>query len=137
MSGVPKGDDGIRSHPSSCGAADCSLGERSGQHDKRLGLTAAGVGVGPAYVGQLADHFGNLRVFRVMAVATLVPIPLLTNLPPVSLATAGAVTTLLMVTSSGRFVPAMALITAGAATSGRPRGRRPIRPAPRPAPAPA
>jgi predicted MFS family arabinose efflux permease len=67
------------------------------------------------WVGRLADRFGKLIVFRVMALATLVPILLLTNLPRVSLPTAVAVTTLLMVTSSGRFVPAMALITATAA----------------------
>ena len=43
------------------------------------------------------------------------PILLLTNLPPVALAAALAVTTLFMVVSSGRMVPAMALITASAA----------------------
>jgi predicted MFS family arabinose efflux permease len=51
----------------------------------------------------------------VLALATLAPILLLTNLPHVGLATALAVSTLFMVVSSGRMVPAMALVTASAA----------------------
>ncbi len=65
--------------------------------------------------GRLADRYGKLRVFRLAALATVVPILLLTNLPPVSLAVALALTTLFMVTTSGRMVPAQALITAAAA----------------------
>jgi hypothetical protein len=45
----------------------------------------------------------------------VVPILLLTNLPPVSLVVALALCTLFMVTTSGRMVPAQALITAAAA----------------------
>lgn len=61
--------------------------------------------------GWLSDRFGKLLVFRVMAVVTLVPTWLLTHLPPVSLAWTLAATTLFMVTSSGRMVPAVAMIT--------------------------
>ena len=66
-------------------------------------------------VGRLADRFGKLRMFRILAVLTLVPLLAFTNLPPVSLATALTVTTVFWVTSSGRMVPATALITASAA----------------------
>jgi predicted MFS family arabinose efflux permease len=62
-------------------------------------------------VGWLSDRLGKRPVFRFFALFTLVPILLLTNLPPVSLVTALAVTTLFMITSSARMVPAMALIT--------------------------
>jgi predicted MFS family arabinose efflux permease len=62
-------------------------------------------------VGWLSDRLGKRPVFRFFALFTVVPILLLTNLPPVSLLTALAVTTLFMITSSARMVPAMALIT--------------------------
>lgn len=65
--------------------------------------------------GRLADRYGKLRVFRIMATFTVVPILVLTNLPPAPLAVAIAVSTLFMVTTSGRMVPAQALITASAA----------------------
>jgi predicted MFS family arabinose efflux permease len=66
-------------------------------------------------IGRLADRFGKLRLFRIMALAQLIPTLLLTNLPPASLAVALTVTTIFMVTTSGRMVPAMALLTACAA----------------------
>src|SRR5262249_25155403 len=65
--------------------------------------------------GRLADRYGKLRVFRVTALFTVVPILLLTNLPPVSLPLAIAACTLFMVTTSGRMVPAQAMISAAAA----------------------
>jgi predicted MFS family arabinose efflux permease len=70
-------------------------------------------------IGWLADRRGKLPVFRVMALLTTVPLVLLTNLSQVSLAAALAVTTLLMVVSAGRMVPAMALLTASAAPQRR------------------
>lgn len=69
--------------------------------------------------GWLSDRCGKLLIFRCMALFTLVPILLVTNLPSVSLATALMVFTLFMVTSSGRMVPAMALITASATPRNR------------------
>jgi predicted MFS family arabinose efflux permease len=65
--------------------------------------------------GRLADRYGKLRIFRIMALLTVVPILILTNLPPVPLYVAIATSTLFMVTTSGRMVPAQALITASAA----------------------
>jgi predicted MFS family arabinose efflux permease len=66
-------------------------------------------------IGRWADRRGKLMVFRLMALLTIIPLVLLTNLPPVPLATVIAITTLLMVVSGGRMVPAMALMTASAA----------------------
>jgi multidrug resistance protein len=64
--------------------------------------------------GWMSDRFGKLLMFRWLALFTLVSIVLATNLPSVALATAIGVFTLFMVASSGRMVPAMALITASA-----------------------
>jgi predicted MFS family arabinose efflux permease len=67
-------------------------------------------------IGRLSDLWGKLRVFRVLGLLTAVPLLLLTNLPPVvPLAGVLVCTTLMMVITSGRMVPAMALITASAA----------------------
>jgi predicted MFS family arabinose efflux permease len=63
-------------------------------------------------IGRWADRSGKKRVFALMSLLALIPILLLTNLPPVPLLVALAVSTLLMVCMSGRFVPAMALMTA-------------------------
>jgi len=65
--------------------------------------------------GRLADRYGKLTIFRIMALLTVVPILVLTNLPPVPLYAAIMTTTVFMVTTSGRMVPAQALITASAA----------------------
>jgi MFS family permease len=70
--------------------------------------------------GRLADRFGKLRVFRILALVTLVPIVLVTNLPPgLALPLVLAATTIFMVTTSGRMVPAVALITASSAPAYR------------------
>jgi predicted MFS family arabinose efflux permease len=69
--------------------------------------------------GRLADRHGKLRVFRIMALCTVGSCLLLTNLPPAPLALAIATSTLFMVTTSGRMVPAQALITACAAPRNR------------------
>jgi predicted MFS family arabinose efflux permease len=70
-------------------------------------------------IGWLSDRFGKLRMFRILAVLTLAPILLVTNLPVVALTTTLLISTLFMVTTSGRMVPAMALITASAAPRNR------------------
>jgi predicted MFS family arabinose efflux permease len=66
-------------------------------------------------VGYLADRWGKLPVFRTMALLCVVPILVLTNLPPTTLLVTLVVTTLYMVFGSGRMVPAAAMITASAA----------------------
>ncbi len=66
------------------------------------------------FFGWLSDRLGKLPVFRCLALFTMIPILLVTNLPVVPLAVTLIVSTLFMVTTSGRMVPAMALITASA-----------------------
>lgn len=67
------------------------------------------------YIGRLSDRFGKLPVFRWLAGATIASILLLTNLPAgLSLFWVLAATTFMMIATSGRMVPGMALITASA-----------------------
>lgn len=70
-------------------------------------------------IGWLADRFGKLLIFRYLALLTMIAILFVTNLPPVSLATGMLLFTLFMVASSGRMVPAMALITSSAVPRNR------------------
>ncbi len=65
-------------------------------------------------VGRWADRIGKRLVFRLMAGCTLVTILVLTNLPASSLIPVLVVTTMYWVFSSGRWVPAMALVTSSA-----------------------
>jgi len=62
-------------------------------------------------IGRLADRLGKKLVFRVVAVAAIAMALVLTNLTVVPLWVAVLVGTGFMVTMSGRFVPAQALIT--------------------------
>ena len=65
--------------------------------------------------GRLSDRFGKLRMFRILALGTILPLLAFTNLPPASLGLALVVTTVFWVISSGRMVPGMALILGVAA----------------------
>lgn len=66
-------------------------------------------------IGRISDRFGKLRVFRYLALLTIVSVLLGTNLQPgTSLLVTLAVTTLMWVAMSGRMVPAMAMITGSA-----------------------
>jgi predicted MFS family arabinose efflux permease len=65
-------------------------------------------------VGRISDRFRKLSVFRVCAVSAIVPALVLTHLPPVSLSVALLWSTLFMVITASRMVPAMALVTASA-----------------------
>ena len=70
--------------------------------------------------GRLADRFGKLLVFRILSAVTLVPIVIVTNLPAgLALPLVLTVTTFFMVTTSGRWVPAMALVAASPAPAYR------------------
>src|SRR6267378_4459033 len=64
------------------------------------------------WIGRWADRSGKRRVFSLVSMVAVIPILLVTNLPAVPLVVAVAVSTLLMICMSGRFVPAMALMTA-------------------------
>jgi predicted MFS family arabinose efflux permease len=70
-------------------------------------------------IGRLADRYGKARVFIIMAVASVVPILIITNLRPVPLPVVLALTTIFMVVVSGRMVPAVALVTSSSAPQTR------------------
>lgn len=62
-------------------------------------------------IGRLADQYGKRRLFAIMVCAAIASTLFLTHLPPVRTALAVASTTVFMICMSGRFVPAMALMT--------------------------
>jgi MFS transporter, DHA1 family, inner membrane transport protein len=63
------------------------------------------------WIGRLADRYGKLRVFRIVAPVSAVMTLAITNLVPVPDAIAIAVMAGLMVSNTGRMVAAMAMIT--------------------------
>ena len=67
------------------------------------------------WVGTLSDRIGRRRVFAACALATAVSAVAMTSLPRSPLAVAMFVSMLLFAASSARMVPAMALVTSGAA----------------------
>jgi len=62
-------------------------------------------------VGRLADRYGKLRIYRVIAPLSAAVMMAITVLPRVSVGVAAMMVSLLMVTNSGRMVPAMAMVT--------------------------
>jgi predicted MFS family arabinose efflux permease len=63
-------------------------------------------------IGRACDRVGSFKVFRFVAIASVVPIFILTNLPQVHLALALTATSFFMMTGSGRFIPAMTIVSA-------------------------
>jgi predicted MFS family arabinose efflux permease len=87
-----------------------------GVPETRLPLVYVGGGVltlfaAPA-IGKLSDRFGKLLIYRIVAPIAAAMMLALTNLPPVHLAVAVAVVSVLMVANAGRMVAAMAMVTA-------------------------
>lgn len=66
------------------------------------------------WIGRQCDLHGKQRMFRIVALASCVPLAVTTSLPPVPLAVAVCASVLFMTLVSGRFVPAMALINSAA-----------------------
>ena len=65
-------------------------------------------------LGRLTDSMGKFETFRLMAVAVVVPMVLITLLRPGSLLQVLLVTTLFFVCMSGRMIPGMAMLTSAA-----------------------
>lgn len=64
-------------------------------------------------IGRLCDKIGSFRVFRIVAVISIVPMIGLTNLPAgIPIWAALIVTSLFTMFGSGRFIPAMTLVSA-------------------------
>lgn len=90
---------------------------------RNVGLTEAqlpliylvgGIGtiISARIIGKLCDKVGSFRVFRAVAIISIIPIFALTNLPPVAVWIALVVTSLFTMSGSGRFIPAMTLVSA-------------------------
>ncbi|MFN3940736.1 MAG: hypothetical protein ACK4IY_09110, partial [Chitinophagales bacterium] len=62
-------------------------------------------------MGRLADRKGKFPVFALFCLLTLLPVFLITNMPPLPVALALVVTTLFFVIVSGRMIPMQAMIT--------------------------
>jgi predicted MFS family arabinose efflux permease len=62
-------------------------------------------------IGRLADRFGRMRMFSIMMVCSMVAALLITHLPVVPAAVAVATSTFFMISMTGRFVPAITMIT--------------------------
>jgi predicted MFS family arabinose efflux permease len=67
--------------------------------------------VGAPLIGRLADHFGKLPVYRVVATISMGLLLVVTNLPPVPLAIAVGVVATFMLSNAGRMVAALTMIT--------------------------
>lgn len=64
------------------------------------------------FIGKACDRVGSYKVFRFVAIASILPIILLTNLPQVHIALALIVSSMFMMSGSGRFIPAMTIVSA-------------------------
>jgi predicted MFS family arabinose efflux permease len=62
-------------------------------------------------IGQMADKYGKVRVFRVLAIVSLVPLIVTTNLVPVPLWVVLLNSTAFFILISGRMIPAMAMVS--------------------------
>lgn len=63
-------------------------------------------------IGKLADKIGKARTLRLVALTSILPLFLVTHLPPLPLPVVLATTTFFMIFVTGRLIPAMAIITA-------------------------
>lgn len=61
--------------------------------------------------GRLADKHGKKKVFIIAAIISIIPILLITNLPPIPHYQVFIITTFFFIVFGARFVPAMSLIT--------------------------
>lgn len=67
--------------------------------------------IGSPIIGRLADRFGKLRTYQVMAPLTALLMLVVTHLGPVGVVWAATTSSLMMLTNSGRMVAAMAMVT--------------------------
>jgi predicted MFS family arabinose efflux permease len=63
------------------------------------------------YIGHLADRYGKVKVFRVLAIVSLIPLLVTTNLVPVPLWLVLINSTAFFILISGRMIPAMAMVS--------------------------
>lgn len=61
-------------------------------------------------IGRLADRYGKKKIFSVFIILSLIPILLITHMPAVAVPWVLLVTSFFFITSSGRMIPAQALV---------------------------
>jgi predicted MFS family arabinose efflux permease len=71
------------------------------------------------FIGKLSDKVGKRKVFQWFVAMSIVPVFLITHMPPVALWMAIVVTTLFFSISGGRFIPAQAMVTETVAPQNR------------------
>jgi len=64
-----------------------------------------------SFIGHMADQYGKAKVFRVLAVVTLIPLLVVTNLPVTPLWIVLINSTALFIFISGRMIPAIAMVS--------------------------
>lgn len=64
------------------------------------------------FIGKACDRVGSYKMFRIVALLSIIPIFILTNLPQVHIALALLTSSLFMMSGSGRFIPAMTIVSA-------------------------
>jgi predicted MFS family arabinose efflux permease len=64
--------------------------------------------------GRMSDRHGKFRMFTIISSISIIPLLLVTNLPPAPVWVAVLVMMMFMIFVSGRFIPAMAIVTAAA-----------------------
>jgi predicted MFS family arabinose efflux permease len=62
-------------------------------------------------IGHMADQYGKVRVFRILAIVSLIPLIVTTNLVPVPLWVVLINSTSFFILISGRMIPAMAMVS--------------------------
>lgn len=70
-------------------------------------------------IGALADRFGKVLLFRIVALAACIPVLLVTNIGHANLMVYLAITTLFFIFVSGRMVPLLAIVGAAVKTQER------------------
>lgn len=63
------------------------------------------------FIGHMADQYGKVKVFRILAVVSLIPLLVTTNLPVVPLWIVLINSTAFFILISGRMIPAMAMVS--------------------------
>ncbi len=71
------------------------------------------------YIGKLSDRYGKSKVFTIIAIISVIPILSLTHLPKVPVWVAIITSTLFMIFVSGRFIPAMAIVSSASSSEVR------------------
>lgn len=71
------------------------------------------------FIGRLSDRFGKPKLFTIMAVISVIPLFLVTNLGKTPLALVLTISTLFFIFVSGRMVPAMTIITSSVSPTQR------------------